>query len=167
MFRRVSLSIIRSFPLYTQQCQNCTSVLILLANCQQVCMTYIIAVCTVENSWWWTEKLSETCRVLFWKQIWEISASIWFYYKNLSRCTVTWTSNTHTHISRPQRGLPTSGQMLLQYQSAEVLIVTQEKSFGLGSVGEGSFISGRNFQRKHVDHVKSIIPCRFPPMAIC
>ena len=24
---------------------------------------------------------------------WEISASSWFYYKNLSRCTVTWTSN--------------------------------------------------------------------------
>ena len=24
-----------------------------------------IAVCTVKNSWWWTEELSETCRVLF------------------------------------------------------------------------------------------------------
>ena len=24
-----------------------------------------IAVCTVLDSWWWTEKLSETCRVLF------------------------------------------------------------------------------------------------------
>jgi len=28
-------------------------------------MTYTIAVCTVKNSWWWTEELSETCRVLF------------------------------------------------------------------------------------------------------
>jgi len=36
-------------------------------NCQQTCMTYIIAVCTVKNSWWWTEELSETCRVLFQK----------------------------------------------------------------------------------------------------
>ena len=26
-------------------------------------MTYTIAVCTVKNSWWWTEELSETCRV--------------------------------------------------------------------------------------------------------
>ena len=52
-----------------------------------------IAVCTVKNSWWWTAELSETCRVLFQKYIWEISASSWFYYKNLSRCTVTWTSN--------------------------------------------------------------------------
>jgi len=27
-------------------------------------MTYTIAVCTVKNSWWWTEKLSEACRVV-------------------------------------------------------------------------------------------------------
>jgi len=24
-----------------------------------------VAVCTVFNSWWWTERLSETCRVSF------------------------------------------------------------------------------------------------------
>jgi len=30
-------------------------------------MTCAIAVCTVKNSWWWTEELSETCRVLFQK----------------------------------------------------------------------------------------------------
>jgi len=30
-------------------------------------MTYTIAVCTAKNSWQWTEKLSETCRVLFQK----------------------------------------------------------------------------------------------------
>jgi len=35
--------------------------------CQQTCTTYIIAVCTVKNSWWWTEELSEICRVLFQK----------------------------------------------------------------------------------------------------
>jgi len=60
------------------------NVLIQLAGCQQTCMTYTIAVFTVKNSWWWTEELSETCRVLFPKQIWEISASSWVYYKNLS-----------------------------------------------------------------------------------
>jgi len=36
-------------------------VLILLANCQQICMSYTIAVCTVKK----TEGLSETCRILF------------------------------------------------------------------------------------------------------
>ena len=43
-----------------------------------------IAVCTVLDSWWWTEKLSKTCRALFQKSVWEISASRWFYYKNKS-----------------------------------------------------------------------------------
>jgi len=26
---------------------------------------HIPLLCTVENSWWWTEELSEICRVLF------------------------------------------------------------------------------------------------------
>ena len=46
-------------------------------DCQQTCMTYTTAVCTVKNSWWWTEELSETRRVLFQKWTWEISASGW------------------------------------------------------------------------------------------
>ena len=31
------------------------------------------------------------------KQIWEISAPSWFYHKNLSRCTVDWTSIYESH----------------------------------------------------------------------
>ena len=61
MFRTVPLSIISSFSLYTQQWymsysllagsgRNRSSVLILLASCQQTCMTYTIAVFTVKNS---------------------------------------------------------------------------------------------------------------------
>jgi len=63
MFRTVPLSIIRSSSLYTQQWyvsyrfadslragSGLNSVLILLASCQQTCMTYTIAVCTVKNS---------------------------------------------------------------------------------------------------------------------
>ena len=34
------------------------------ASCQQTCMTYTIAVCTVKNSWWWTEERCETCTAL-------------------------------------------------------------------------------------------------------
>ena len=44
-----------------------SSVLNLLSSCQQTRMTYTIAVCTVKNSWWWTEELSEMCRVLLQK----------------------------------------------------------------------------------------------------
>ena len=39
----------------------------LQASCQQTCITYTIAVHTVENFWWLTEELSETCRVLILK----------------------------------------------------------------------------------------------------
>jgi hypothetical protein len=38
--------------------------ILLLESCLQTCMTYTTAVCTVKNSWW-TEELSETCRVSF------------------------------------------------------------------------------------------------------
>jgi len=73
MFRTGPLSIIRSFSMYTQQWytsywfadslqagsgRNCSSIQILLASFLQTCMAYTIAVCTVKNSWWWTEKLS-------------------------------------------------------------------------------------------------------------
>ena len=37
----------------------------LRASCQQTCTKCTIAVCTVKNSWWRTEKLSEKCRFLF------------------------------------------------------------------------------------------------------
>jgi len=70
MFRSVPLSIISSFSLYTQQwyvsyrlCWQPASRI----RTDQTCTTYTIAVCTVKNCWWWTEELSETCRVLFQK----------------------------------------------------------------------------------------------------
>jgi len=61
MFRTIPLSIITSFSLYTQQwympyrfadSSDSFASRILLASCQQTCMTYTIAVCTVKNSWW-------------------------------------------------------------------------------------------------------------------
>jgi hypothetical protein len=40
--------------------------LLLLESClYNIYHTYNIAQCTVNNSWWWTEELSETCRVSF------------------------------------------------------------------------------------------------------
>jgi len=71
-FQTVPLSIIRSFALYTWQwCMSYRFAESLRAawgrnaSCQQTCMTCTIVVCTVKNSWWRTEKLSKTCRVLF------------------------------------------------------------------------------------------------------
>ena len=58
-------------------------------------MTHTIAVCTVEET---PDDGHRNCpkHVEFYSKnkIWEISASGWFYYKNLSRCTVTWKSDS-------------------------------------------------------------------------
>ena len=60
------------------------------------------AVCTVLDSWRWTERPSETCRVLLQNKInlrnW--CTSRWFYYRNIVdeycefRCRVTWGSGS-------------------------------------------------------------------------
>jgi hypothetical protein len=44
---------------------NSSILILLLDSCRQTCMTYTIAAFTVNNSWWWTEELSETCRSPF------------------------------------------------------------------------------------------------------
>jgi len=85
--------------------QELSSILILLASCQQTCMTYTTAVCTVENSWWWTEELSKTCRVSFQnKNYWEISISNSFIIRKVIHVytyvwEVCWWShkNFHSH----------------------------------------------------------------------
>jgi len=45
-------------------------------------MTYTIAVCTVKNSWWWTEGLSETCRVSFQKKFQNLVHLVIFIIRN-------------------------------------------------------------------------------------
>ena len=92
MFRTVPLSIIRSSSLYTQEWYMSYSLRAGSGrpswSCSQAVSKPVwhiaFAVCTVKNSWWWTEELSETCRVLFQKWIWEISGSSWFYYEKVS-----------------------------------------------------------------------------------
>jgi hypothetical protein len=47
------------------------------------------AVCTVLDSWWWTERPSETCTALFQNKInLRYCVSGWFYYRNILRRTV-------------------------------------------------------------------------------
>jgi hypothetical protein len=48
------------------------------------------AVCTVLDSWWWTERPSEICRVLFQNKInLRYCASGWFYYRNIGERNLT------------------------------------------------------------------------------
>jgi hypothetical protein len=112
MFQTVSLSIIRSYSLYTQQwymsyrqllsssrirMELWSSILTLLESCLQTCMTYTSAECTVNDSWWWTEELSETCRVSFQNKFEKLVRLVGFIVRkfvtmhgHMSRCTVTW-----------------------------------------------------------------------------
>jgi hypothetical protein len=46
------------------------------------CMTYTIAVCTVINSWWWTDELSETCKVSFQNKFEKLVHLVGFIIRN-------------------------------------------------------------------------------------
>jgi hypothetical protein len=61
-----------------------SSILILLTRCRPTAMTYTIALCTVKNSWWWTEKLSETCRVSVRNKIEKLVHLVGFIIRNRS-----------------------------------------------------------------------------------
>ena len=85
MFRTVFPSIIRSSRLYIQQQAYVKQ--ILLSVCERVWDGHFwhmpVAVCTVLNSWWWTERPSEIYRVSFQnKIIWYIGVSGRFYCRN-------------------------------------------------------------------------------------
>jgi hypothetical protein len=93
MFRMVFPSIIRSSRLYTQHQVYIIQVSWLLASGHEMELWFHLvpaskqltvsvwhipfAVCTVLNYWWWTERPSEKCRVIFNKL--ENCASSWFY----------------------------------------------------------------------------------------
>ena len=70
----------------------------------------IIAVCTVKNSWWWTEELSEARRVLYPKLISEISASSWFYYNRLKKFLVLFLKRTADVLHAEQKTTAGSAQ---------------------------------------------------------
>jgi len=69
-----------------------SSILILLASCKQTCMTYTIAVFTVKNSWWWTEELPKHVDFYSKNKFKKLVHLVGFIIRNLTRCTVTWTS---------------------------------------------------------------------------
>jgi len=88
-------SIIRSLRLYIQYQVYAVQVLWLLQAATEPVRHIPDAVCTVLDSWWWTERPSETCRELFQNKInLRYCASGWFYYRNILRCTVLQTSNS-------------------------------------------------------------------------
>ena len=55
---------------------------LVLTSCQQNCMTYTIAVCTVKNSWWLTDELSDTCRISFQNEFEKLVHLVGFIVRN-------------------------------------------------------------------------------------
>jgi len=169
MFRTVPLSIIGSFSQYTQQLcmsyrfadslqagsgRNCSSVLILLASC----MTYTIPVCTVQNSWWWTEELSETCRVLSQKLVHLVGFIIrmvkMFVYVLTHYFLTTRSSNT-VHCTTPHS--PT----LLWGAAAVVLCVAQKRGHHVNLTGFSVHLLYvmNMIQYEHEAHTKKCYVC--------
>ena len=59
---------------------NCSSILLLVANGSSQLHKMYQSRCTAKNSWWWAERLPETCRVVIPVKL-EISASVVFIHK--------------------------------------------------------------------------------------
>ena len=82
MFRASSLPIIRSSLLHIPSWLCLEAVI-------RTCMKLTSAECTVENSWWWANKMPEKCRVL-WQNKFGFLVSGWLLKGNLFQCMVTW-----------------------------------------------------------------------------
>jgi hypothetical protein len=54
-----------------------------IVSCQQTFLTYTIVMCTVKNSWWWTEELPETCKIPFQNKFKKLVHLVGFITRNL------------------------------------------------------------------------------------
>ena len=59
---------------------HCSSILLLVANGSSQLHKMYQSRCTTKNSWWWAERLSETCRVVILIKL-EFGASVGFVHK--------------------------------------------------------------------------------------
>jgi len=68
--------------------------LFLITKPGMTCMTYTIVVFAVKNSWWWTEELSETCRVFSKNKFEKLAHLVGFIIRIYHDPPVTWTSSS-------------------------------------------------------------------------
>jgi hypothetical protein len=91
MFRASSVPIIRSFQRtlgdWYVSCKSCGrflggsgSKLTLLGSSHIICMKHTNRQVYSHKSWWWAQKMPETCRVLWQNNFWIFDASSWLFY---------------------------------------------------------------------------------------
>ena len=101
IFRTVPLSIIRSFSLYIQQWymsyRFADSLQAGSGVSKPVWHIPLLCVYTVKNSWWWTEGLSETCRISFQNKIEKLVHLVGFIIRNNLKISLI---NLHNHNAR-------------------------------------------------------------------
>ena len=79
------------------------------------------------NSWWWTEKLSEICRISCQNKICEISASSWFYYKEIYY-------DARSHERKIRDSFHSGVGDFPMSQSVEAFCATKSASYPLGTL---------------------------------
>jgi hypothetical protein len=77
IFWASSVPIIRSYLLYTRQLVRFMRAMWPLPSRDRLELR------TVDNSWWWAQKMPETCRVLWRNKYWTFDASCWLFYMKL------------------------------------------------------------------------------------
>jgi hypothetical protein len=81
------------WPFVTRNRMDLSSILLLVANCSSQLQKMYQSRCTAKNSWWWTEWLPETCRVVIPIKL-KFSASARFIHKE------SVTMHGHTIVKR-------------------------------------------------------------------
>ena len=91
-----SVPIIRSYLLYTRQ-------LVCFMQFMWPLPSRVRLEHSSDNSWWWAQKMPETCRVLWQNKFWIFDASSWLFYTKLItihgnlNIKCGWIRNTSTH----------------------------------------------------------------------
>jgi hypothetical protein len=94
------------WPIATRSRKERSSILLLVATGHRNCIKMYQSRCTTKNSWWWTERLPETCRVVIPMKL-EFSVSVGFIHRESeyrdvltpqNRCVIRPTKLKYQHL---------------------------------------------------------------------
>jgi hypothetical protein len=101
----------------------------------EICMKLTSAECTLKNSWWWAEKMPETCRVSWQNKIVIISASGWLFKKKSPQVLCYWELHRIKIPSDLKLSLNMWYQRLCPYKTTAQITIMRVLSFTIFSWG--------------------------------